>query len=107
MSRLPLDRTSLSDSVRTDRRRIEASELGAASRWPTATWRVTVHVLQQKDWTAQHRCVYQLEMASGDKDRARSFVALEKSTYDLPCRAELVSDFLVRHGDHVSFVKVT
>jgi hypothetical protein len=66
------------------------------------TWRVTVNVLQPERWTVEYRCVYQLETAPGDTDRARSLVALEKSTYDLSCRAELGGDFLVRREDRAS-----
>jgi hypothetical protein len=71
------------------------------------TWRVTVDVLQRGRWTMEYRGVDQLETAPGDTDRARSLVALEKPTYDLPCRAELGGDFLVRCEDRASLGKMT
>jgi len=77
-------------------------KLGAS----TMTSRVTVHVLQRERWTAKYRGVYQLEAAPGDTDRTRPLVALEKPTYDLPCRAELGGDFLVRCEDRASLGKM-
>jgi hypothetical protein len=66
----------------------------------TLTWRLAVDVIRRERWAIEYRGVYQFETAPRDTDCAGSLVALEKSTYDLACRAEVGGDFLVRCEDH-------